>query len=76
MAALVVVPLVLCGLWSVVGVKGWCHQGEDPVEGDAAEEGDTVDIAVEELAGQSEECAVKDQEEKTAVEVTVVHYVG
>ena len=50
MAALVDVPLVLCGLWSVVGVKGWCHQGEDPVEGDAAEEGDTVDIAVEELA--------------------------
>ena len=51
MAALVDVALVvLCGLWSVVGVKGWCHQGEDPVEGDAAEEGDTVDIAVEELA--------------------------
>ena len=51
MAALVDMALVvLSGLRGVVGVEGRCHQGEDPVEGDAAEEGDAVDVAVEELA--------------------------
>lgn len=45
------------------------------MEGDGAEDGDAVDVAVEDLAGEEEVGAVEDYVEESAVEVAVVHEV-
>ena len=54
-------------------VERGCHQAEDEVRDERAKQRDPVDVAVEELAGEGEEGAVEDEEEKRAVEVGVVH---
>lgn len=45
------------------------------MEGEGAENGDTVDVAVEDFAGEEEEGAVENYVEEGAVEVAVVHEV-
>ena len=45
------------------------------MEGDSAENGHAIDIAIEHLSGEKEEGAIEDNVENGAVEVTVVHKV-
>lgn len=52
---------------------GWGHEGEDDVEGGAAEEGEAVDVAEVNLAAEKEEGAEEEEEEDGAGEVGVVH---
>lgn len=64
----------------VVGVSGdgvECgrHEAEDDVEGDGAEDGDAVDVAVEDFAREEKECAVEEDVKEGAVKVAVVHEV-
>lgn len=75
MTALLHARVIPCILRRVIGIGRWGHHGEDPVQCDAAEERDAVDIAIEEFAGKGEERAIKNKEEKPAIEVAVVHYV-
>lgn len=57
-----VVRVVVGGVGGVGGshgsVEGGGHETEDEVEGDSAEDGDTVDVAVEDLAGEEEEGSI------------------
>lgn len=57
-----VVRVVVGGVGGVGGahgsVEGGGHEAEDEVEGDGAENGDTVDVAVEDLAGEEEEGSI------------------
>lgn len=45
------------------------------MEGKRAEDGDAVDVAIEDFAGEEEECAVEDYVEEGTVEVAVIHEV-
>ena len=56
-------------------VEGGRHQAEDDVQGDRAEDGDAVDVAVEDLAGEEEEGPVEQDVQDRAVQVAVVHEV-
>lgn len=51
------------------------HEGEDEVQGGAAEEGEAVDVAEVDFAGEEQEGAEEEEEEDRAREVGVVHYV-
>lgn len=55
----------------VVGRRG--HEGEDCVEGEGAHEGEAVDVAEVDLAGEEEEGAEEEEEEDRPREVRVVH---
>lgn len=78
-----------CTVWlSVIGVLGlvWRlgflllllrvgrgHEGEDNVEGGAAQESEAVDVAKVYFAAEEEESAEEEEEEDRAGEVGVVH---
>ena len=55
------------------GEEGGRHEGEDEVQGGAAEEGEAVDVAEVDFAGEEEEGAEEEEEEDGAGEVGVVH---
>ena len=57
------------------GIKRWRHETEDEVQGESTEDGDAVDVAVEDFSGEEEEGAVEDYVEDSAIEVAVVHEV-
>lgn len=67
---------IVTGRISGVGmVESWRHETQDEMEGDGAEDGDAIDIAIEDLSGEEEEGSVEDDIEDGAVEVAVVHEV-
>ena len=68
--------LAVGALWLLLGLAGLVgggHQGEDDVERYAAEEGEAVDVAEVDFAGEEEEEAVEKEEEDGTGEVGVVH---
>jgi len=66
---------VLVLLGEFVRIAGRGHEGEDPVQGYAAEEGYAVDVAPGEFTREGEEGAVGADVDESAPEVGVVHYV-
>ena len=51
------------------------HEGEDAVEGDAADGAEAVDVAEVDFSREEEEGAEEEAEDYGAEEVAVVHYV-
>lgn len=51
------------GVWCGGGIEGRRHEAEDKMQGNSAENSDTIDVAVEDLAGEEEEGAVQDDVE-------------
>lgn len=63
----------ICGVGGSRGIESGRHETEDQMQGDSAEDGNAVDIAVENLAREKEECPVEDDVEEGPVQIAVVH---
>lgn len=62
----------LLGLLAGVGGR---HEGEDEVEGDGAEGGETVDVAKVDFAREEQDESEEEEEDERACEVGIVHEV-
>lgn len=63
----------VCGIGRRRRIESRRHKTENQVQDDGTKDGDTIDVAIEDLAREKEECPVEHDVKEGPVQIAVVH---